>query len=149
MIAVPAGVKVHLALGHTDMRNYAERAVMLSLRRGAAAGRGHLVGLTRHNLRCAPTCSAWRRACGAESAGLQHRWRDRSERFELLGRIGAQVDLRALKAGMAEPERDLANVSCRLQRMHGAGVAKDVRRDALFGDRRRCNCAPWQRAWPG
>jgi hypothetical protein len=28
MIALPAGVKVHLALGHTDMRNYVERRIM-------------------------------------------------------------------------------------------------------------------------
>jgi hypothetical protein len=30
MIPVPTGVRVWLATGHTDMRNYAERTVMLS-----------------------------------------------------------------------------------------------------------------------
>ena len=32
MMIVPAGVKVHLALGYTDMRNYAERRIMRSPR---------------------------------------------------------------------------------------------------------------------
>jgi hypothetical protein len=30
MIPVPSGVHVWLASGHTDMRNYAERTIMLS-----------------------------------------------------------------------------------------------------------------------
>jgi len=30
MILLPRGLKVHLALGYTDMRNYAERTIMLS-----------------------------------------------------------------------------------------------------------------------
>jgi len=30
MIVLPTGVKVHLALGHTDMRNYVERRIMRS-----------------------------------------------------------------------------------------------------------------------
>jgi hypothetical protein len=30
MLIIPAGVKIHMALGHTDMRNYAERTIMLS-----------------------------------------------------------------------------------------------------------------------
>jgi hypothetical protein len=34
MILLPQGVKVHLAFGYTDMRNYAECMVMLSRRCG-------------------------------------------------------------------------------------------------------------------
>jgi len=30
MLIIPSGVKIHLALGRTDMRNYAERTIMLS-----------------------------------------------------------------------------------------------------------------------
>lgn len=30
MLIVPASVKVHLALGYTDMRNYVERRIMRS-----------------------------------------------------------------------------------------------------------------------
>ncbi len=30
MITVPAGVRIYLAMGRTDMRNYVERVVMLS-----------------------------------------------------------------------------------------------------------------------
>jgi hypothetical protein len=37
MMIVPAGVKVHLALGYTDMRNYAERRIMRGPRRNVAA----------------------------------------------------------------------------------------------------------------
>jgi hypothetical protein len=32
MTLLPPGVKVHLAFGYTDMRNYAERTIMLSPR---------------------------------------------------------------------------------------------------------------------
>jgi hypothetical protein len=32
MTLLPRGLKVHLALGYTDMRNYAERTIMLSPR---------------------------------------------------------------------------------------------------------------------
>ena len=37
MIPVPNGARVWLAAGHTDMRNYAERAIMRSPRRNVAA----------------------------------------------------------------------------------------------------------------
>jgi hypothetical protein len=30
MLIIPSGVKIHLALGHTDMRNYAESNIMRS-----------------------------------------------------------------------------------------------------------------------
>ena len=33
MIPVPSGIRVWLATGHTDMRNYAECTIMLSPRR--------------------------------------------------------------------------------------------------------------------
>src|SRR5215469_11513016 len=33
MLIIPSGVKIHLALGHTDMRNYALHINMQSLRR--------------------------------------------------------------------------------------------------------------------
>ena len=32
MTLLPPGVKVHLAFGYTDMRNYAERTIMQSAR---------------------------------------------------------------------------------------------------------------------
>src|SRR6266576_687346 len=69
MTLLPKGVKVHLAFGLIDMRNYAERTVMPSPRRQEAVGRGHLVDLTPHNLPCAPPCSAWPRACRVRGSG--------------------------------------------------------------------------------
>jgi hypothetical protein len=40
MLPVPAGVRVWLATGHTDMRNYAERTIMPGARQEVAACRG-------------------------------------------------------------------------------------------------------------
>ena len=42
MIVLPAGVKVHLALGHTDMRNYVERKIMRSPGRPRRAQYQHI-----------------------------------------------------------------------------------------------------------
>lgn len=40
---------------------------------------------------------------------------------------------------MTEPERDLTDIPCCLERMHGAAMAKDVRRHPLGSDRRLCS----------
>jgi hypothetical protein len=58
MIPFPAGVRVWLATGHTDMRNYAARTIMRSWRREVASRRGFLIDLTPHNWSCARPCSA-------------------------------------------------------------------------------------------
>ena len=52
----------------------------------------------------------------SETAGLEHRRRRHDERLKLLCWIRAQIDFRALKAGMAEPEGDLSDVPRRLDR---------------------------------
>ena len=49
MTLLPPGVKVHLAFGYTDMRNYAECTIMLSRRRGTRGGRDGAMVLTQHN----------------------------------------------------------------------------------------------------
>src|SRR6202008_5156305 len=70
----------------------------------------------------------------AEASGLQH-WRcHRSERFELLARIGSQIDLRALQAGVSEPKGDFSDVASCLECMHGARVSQNVRTNAFGGD---------------
>jgi hypothetical protein len=56
MIPLPTGVRVWLATGYADMRNYAERTIMRSPRRQVVAGRGFLDGITPHNSACAPPC---------------------------------------------------------------------------------------------
>jgi hypothetical protein len=76
----------------------------------------------------------------AEVAGLQHWRRHRGERLRLFGRIGSQIDLSALQAGVSEPKRDLPHVAGCLQSMHGAGMPQHMRADALAGDGRRGTC---------
>ena len=56
MTLLPPGVKVHLAFGYTDMRNYAERTIMRSPQRQVPAGRGFLDGITPHNSACVRPC---------------------------------------------------------------------------------------------
>ena len=48
MTLLPRGLKVHLAHGYTDMRNYAERTIMLSgggERAASATGRWFLLSI--------------------------------------------------------------------------------------------------------
>src|SRR5215831_227783 len=52
----------------------------------------------------------------SETAGFEHRHRRHGERFKLLCWIRAQIDFRALKTGMAEPEGDLSDVPRRVER---------------------------------
>jgi len=47
MIPVPSGVRVWLAMGHTDMRRYAAMVVMRSGRSGLAVGANLGVGVLR------------------------------------------------------------------------------------------------------
>jgi hypothetical protein len=56
MTLLPQGLKVHLALGYTDMRNYAEHMIMRSPRRGRSHRRGILAGFTPHNHRSGSRC---------------------------------------------------------------------------------------------
>ena len=71
-----------------------------------------------------------------ELASLQAEWRHGGEGFQLLGWIGPKVGLGALQAGVAEPQRHLADVSCRLERVHRTAMPQDVRRHPLTCDRR-------------
>src|SRR5215472_4569381 len=70
----------------------------------------------------------------SETAGFEHRHRRHGERFKLLCWIRAKIDFRALKAGMAEPERDLSDIPRRVERMHCAGVAEEMRAHPFIGD---------------
>ena len=63
MIPIPSGVRVWLAVGRTDMRNYAERTIMWSPRRRCYRRRGFRGGITSHNSLVGRRCSAWRSAC--------------------------------------------------------------------------------------
>ncbi len=50
MIGLSGDVRVWLATGHTDMRNYAERSVMRSPRWENEQRRGFGVGAAQHNI---------------------------------------------------------------------------------------------------
>ena len=56
------------------------------------------------------------------------------ERLELLRWVGLQVDVGGLRAGVAEPQRNLAQVARRLQRVERAGMPQ--RRDTLGAEGR-------------
>ena len=56
--------------------------------------------------------------------------------LQLLLGIGAQVGLGALYAGMAKPQRDLADVPGRRERVHRAGMTQHMRRNPFAEDRR-------------
>lgn len=89
MIGLPAGTQVWLAAGPTDMRNYAERRIMLSPRRPVPHRRGF--GRARLHIKLGPAAVlqhgnefVWR----PEAAWLQE-WRiHRAERLELFRRVG-------------------------------------------------------------
>ena len=69
-----------------------------------------------------------------EAPGLDGRCAVRRENLQLLLGIGAQIGLGALDAGMAESQCDFANVPCRRERVHCAGMAQHVRCYALSKD---------------
>jgi hypothetical protein len=125
MINVLAGARVILAIKPIDFRNYAEFTIMQSPRRRCVLRRGVDAVQHREKLVRFPKAS-W----------FEHRRRGRSESFELFGWVSSQVDLGALEAGMAEPERDLADVPCRLEGVHRTGVSKNVWCHSFFADGR-------------
>ena len=104
MIVLPAGVKVHLALGHTDMRNYVERRIMRSPVGLTEVWTGARGCSTPHNF--GPSSAAehgqafvrW-----SETSGPKVRCRGGGQRLQFLGGIGPQIGLPALKAGVTEP----------------------------------------------
>jgi hypothetical protein len=67
---------------------------------------------------------------------LQAERRHGGEGFQFFRWIGPKVGLCALEAGVAKPQRDLADVACSLERVHRAAMPQDVRRHALSRDRR-------------
>src|SRR5262249_3420850 len=73
---------------------------------------------------------------GAKAASRQSQRRDRCKRLKFLCGVSAQVDLGALKVGVTEPKRDLADVSCRSKCVHCASPSKHMGRAALFSNRR-------------
>ena len=49
MLIIPSGVKIHLALGHTDMRNYAPHTNMQSQQRRTRIGSDAAAAFSPHN----------------------------------------------------------------------------------------------------
>src|SRR5580700_10738690 len=62
-----------------------------------------------------------------ESASAEGRWCDSADRFQLLGWVGAKIDLRGLNAAVSEPESDLPDVMCCLEHQHRTSVSQGVR----------------------
>ena len=77
----------------------------------------------------------WPEAPGPDGGGTVSR-----EDLQLLLGIGAQIGLCALDAGVAKPQRDLADVPGRRERVHRTGMPQHVRRNPLAKDRRLLLC---------
>ena len=69
-----------------------------------------------------------------ESTRLEHRRRGHGECFELFRWVCPQINLGALQTGMPKPEGDPSDIPCRLERVHGAGVTKNVWGHPLAAD---------------
>ena len=98
------GTKSRLC-GAPHNRDYAERTIMQS-RGGKLLPAARVSLLSLHIIRLASGCVQHRQdfVGGAEATGLQHWRRHRCERFELFARIGSQIDLCTLQAGVSEPK---------------------------------------------
>lgn len=70
-----------------------------------------------------------------ELAGFDQRGMMRIQKRELLGWIRTQIHLSRLDAGMAEPQRDLADIAGGVKRVHRAAVSQHMRGHGLCRDR--------------
>jgi transposase len=135
MLTSPAGLKVFVATKPVDFRNYVESAIMLSSRRRLAVAAGFWLGLLRIIAGAAVFFSMARNLSGARNRpGLRMGGVMAASASSFS--VGPQIALGASETGVAEPERDLAQISCGLERVHGAAVAKNMGRDALLRDGR-------------
>lgn len=73
----------------------------------------------------------------AEFAWLDAERRQSVGDIEYFGRVGAQIDLRALESDVTQPQRYFANVARRLKHVHGAAVSQDMGRYRLRRERGR------------
>ena len=71
-----------------------------------------------------------------ELSSLQAERRHGGEGFQFFRWICPKVGLCALEAGVAKPQRHLADVACSLKRVHRTAMPQYVRRHALSSDRR-------------
>jgi hypothetical protein len=125
MISLASGLRIYLACGVTDMRNYVERRIMRSPWQHERAATAFREGLLRIIAGAADAVQHRQQLIrGPEPAALEHRSRGGGKRFEFFCRVCAQIDLSTLQAGVPKPEGDLSDVSRGLERVHGAGVTK-------------------------
>ena len=104
MMVVPAGVKVHLSLGYTDMRNYAERRIMRSLCGLTVIWTRFSERSTPHNFGPSPAAEHGQELVrGPEPPGPEVWRRGGVQGLQFVGGIGSQIGLCALKAGVPEP----------------------------------------------
>ena len=104
MIALTSGLRVYLACGITDMRNYVAHRIMripgrLTKIRTGVCGRS-----TPHNFGPLLSAEHGQQLVGwSEPAGPEVRRRGCVQRFQFLAGIGSQIGLGALKAGVTKP----------------------------------------------
>ncbi len=101
MIGPPGNVRIYLACGVTDMRNYAERRIMRSAGRLAVTFIGLARSTAPHNSWPSPAAKHGQELVRRpEPAGLEI-WRHRYvQRLQFLGGISPQIGFGALKTGV-------------------------------------------------
>ena len=72
----------------------------------------------------------------AVAAGFAVQWLGAGERAFFECEVGVEVHLRGFDLFMSEPQRDHGGVDAGVKQPHRGGVAQDVRRDRLGGQRR-------------
>ena len=89
MIGIPAGSRIYLACGHTDMRNYAECKIMLSPQRPVLHRRGFGRASLHIILGSAALLQHGKELVRRPEPSWLQEWRThRAERFELFRRVG-------------------------------------------------------------
>jgi len=124
---------ITLLCGAPHKRIYAERRIMSSWRRECCSRRP--IGSKSLHIFFGAACllqHCQKLVRRLEAARLEHRGCRDGKSFQLGHRIGAQIDLGALQAGMPEPKGDLSNVLCGQQCMHCAGMTQDMWGDTLL-----------------
>ncbi len=104
VIALASGLRVYLACGVTDMRNYVEPTIMRCSVGLTEAWTGACECITPHNL--GPLSAAEHSqelVRRSEPSGPEVRCRGGVQRLQFFSRVGPQIGLRALKASVTKP----------------------------------------------
>ncbi len=112
-------VRIMVATEPVDFRNYAAPIIMCSRRRRWTHWPTLRHPSTPHNYALSRGKHRDQFIRRAEFAWLDAERRQSVGHLEFFGRVGAQIDLRALESDVTQPQRYFANVARRLKHVHG------------------------------